>query len=56
MKNKRKVLVSELLKQWGQEGFLGHVDRVQKFYSQQREIMLKAAETHLTGKNYHIPA
>ncbi|KAK4021940.1 hypothetical protein OUZ56_007428 [Daphnia magna] len=51
-----QVLVSELLKQWGQEGFLGHVDRVQKFYSQQREIMLKAAETHLTGlAEWNIP-
>lgn len=41
--------MSELLKQWGHDGFLGHVKRVQEFYSQQREIMLKAAEIHLTG-------
>ncbi|KAI9555460.1 hypothetical protein GHT06_017975 [Daphnia sinensis] len=51
-----QVLVSELLKQWGQEGFLVHVDRVQKFYSQQRGIMLKAAETHLTGlAEWNVP-
>ncbi|XP_057377701.1 kynurenine/alpha-aminoadipate aminotransferase, mitochondrial-like [Daphnia carinata] len=51
-----QVLVSELLKQWGHEGFLGHVDRVQKFYFQQREIMLKAAETHLTGlAEWNVP-
>ncbi|XP_046652485.1 kynurenine/alpha-aminoadipate aminotransferase, mitochondrial-like [Daphnia pulicaria] len=51
-----QVLVSELLKQWGVEGFMGHVDRVQNFYLQQREVMLKAAETHLTGlAEWNVP-
>ncbi len=35
---------------------MGHVDRVQNFYLQQREIMLKAAETHLTGCKREINA
>jgi DNA-binding transcriptional MocR family regulator len=42
-------MVSHLLKQWGPEGFVQHVDKVRSFYQEQRDHMLKAAETHLKG-------
>ena len=44
-----QVICSELLKTWGQKGFENHVAQVQNFYKDQRNKMLKAAETHLTG-------
>ena len=44
-----QVICSELLKTWGQKGFESHVAQVQNFYKDQRDKMLKAAETHLTG-------
>ena len=44
-----QVICSELLKTWGQKGFESHVAQVQNFYKDQRNKMLKAAETHLTG-------
>jgi len=48
-------MISELLKQWGKEGFLDHTERVKQFYLDQREIMLKAAEKHLKGNiNLHF--
>ena len=43
------MIVSELLKKWGQEGFDQHVSRVQEFYMKQRDAMLQCAEKHLTG-------
>ena len=44
-----QVICAELLKTWGQKGFESHVAQVQNFYKDQRNKMLKAAETHLTG-------
>ncbi|XP_059830075.1 kynurenine/alpha-aminoadipate aminotransferase, mitochondrial isoform X1 [Hypanus sabinus] len=38
-----QILVSELLQQWGQSGFLTHVDRVIEFYSKQRDAMQRSA-------------
>lgn len=44
-----QVLVSELLRTWGEEGFYKHAESVQEFYRKQRDSMLEAAERHLTG-------
>lgn len=38
-----------VLEMWGIEGFEKHVRSVCAFYSQQRDLFLKAAEKHLTG-------
>ena len=37
------------MKKWGQPGFERHVAEVQTFYRDQRDKMLKAADTHLAG-------
>jgi len=51
-----QVIVSELLKQWGQQGFLDHADHVKEFYLAQRDAMLQSAKTHLTGlAEWNIP-
>ncbi|XP_072113202.1 kynurenine/alpha-aminoadipate aminotransferase, mitochondrial isoform X1 [Mobula birostris] len=42
-----QILVAELLHQWGQSGFLAHVDRVIEFYKKQREAMQTSAERWL---------
>ncbi|KAK7067538.1 hypothetical protein SK128_028277 [Halocaridina rubra] len=44
-----QVLVSELLRTWGEEGFFKHTEAVQEFYRAQRDSMLAAADKHLTG-------
>ncbi|MCL4131115.1 UNVERIFIED_CONTAM: hypothetical protein GTU68_015955, partial [Idotea baltica] len=44
-----QVMVSELLREWTEEGFLDHTDRLQVFYRERRDCMLAAAEKHLTG-------
>ncbi|XP_069100408.1 kynurenine/alpha-aminoadipate aminotransferase, mitochondrial [Pleurodeles waltl] len=44
-----QVMTSQLLHQWGLEGFLQHVDRVVDFYRSQRDVMLSSAEKWLTG-------
>ena len=45
-----QVMVSELLDIWGQEGFLEHTEKVQKFYKSRREVMVKAANDHIKGE------
>ncbi|KAK4293366.1 hypothetical protein Pmani_033929 [Petrolisthes manimaculis] len=44
-----QVLVSELLREWGEEGFSRHTAKLRIFYKNQRDAMLLAASTHLTG-------
>ncbi|XP_068230473.1 kynurenine/alpha-aminoadipate aminotransferase, mitochondrial-like [Palaemon carinicauda] len=44
-----QVLISELLRIWGTDGFFKHTQAVQEFYRKQRDNMMEAAETHLTG-------
>ncbi|KAF4799523.1 Kynurenine/alpha-aminoadipate aminotransferase, mitochondrial [Turdus rufiventris] len=42
-----KIMISQLLQQWGQKGFLEHIDRVVDFYRIQRDAMLTAADKWL---------
>ncbi|XP_060157336.1 kynurenine/alpha-aminoadipate aminotransferase, mitochondrial isoform X2 [Globicephala melas] len=44
-----QLLVSQLLHQWGEEGFLAHVERVIDFYRKQRDALLAAANKWLSG-------
>ncbi|XP_060988091.1 kynurenine/alpha-aminoadipate aminotransferase, mitochondrial-like [Dama dama] len=49
-----QLLVSQLLHQWGEEGFLAHVNRVIDFYWKQRDALLAAADKWLSGEwNIH---
>ncbi|XP_004640292.1 kynurenine/alpha-aminoadipate aminotransferase, mitochondrial [Octodon degus] len=51
-----QVMILQLLKQWGEEGFLAHVDRVVDFYRSQRDAILAAAEKWLSGlAEWHVP-
>lgn len=51
-----QLLVSQLLYQWGEEGFLGHVDRVIDFYRKQRDALMAAADKWLNGlAEWHVP-
>ncbi|XP_068228584.1 kynurenine/alpha-aminoadipate aminotransferase, mitochondrial-like [Palaemon carinicauda] len=44
-----QVMISELLKEWGEEGFKRHVTGLRQFYQSQRDAMLQASDTHLKG-------
>lgn len=44
-----QVMVSELLRKWGDEGFNKHIAKLREFYRTQRDTMLQAAEKHLAG-------
>ena len=44
-----QVISFELLNRWGIEGFLDHVTKIEAFYQKRRDIMLEAANKHLTG-------
>ncbi|XP_042889016.1 kynurenine/alpha-aminoadipate aminotransferase, mitochondrial-like [Penaeus japonicus] len=44
-----QVMVSELLRKWGDDGFKKHVGKLREFYKAQRDVMLRAVEEHLTG-------
>lgn len=51
-----QLLVSQLLHQWGEEGFLAHVDRVIDFYRSQKDAILAAADKWLSGlAEWHAP-
>ncbi|XP_037686938.1 kynurenine/alpha-aminoadipate aminotransferase, mitochondrial isoform X1 [Choloepus didactylus] len=51
-----QLLISQLLHQWGEEGFLAHVDRVADFYRKQRDASVEAAEKWLSGlAEWHVP-
>ncbi|KAG8504614.1 Kynurenine/alpha-aminoadipate aminotransferase, mitochondrial [Galemys pyrenaicus] len=52
----QQLLVSQLLHQWGEEGFLAHVQRVIDFYSAQKDALLAAADKWLSGlAEWHVP-
>lgn len=51
-----QLMVSQLLYQWGEEGFLAHVDRTIDFYKTQRDLILAAADKWLSGlAEWHVP-
>ncbi|XP_014446852.1 kynurenine/alpha-aminoadipate aminotransferase, mitochondrial isoform X2 [Tupaia chinensis] len=51
-----QFMIAQLLHQWGEEGFLAHVDRVIDFYRNQRDAILAAAEKWLSGlAEWHTP-
>ncbi|MBR7784345.1 aminotransferase class I/II-fold pyridoxal phosphate-dependent enzyme, partial [Undibacterium luofuense] len=51
-----QLMISELLYQWGEEGFLAHVDRAIDFYKNQRDFILAAADKWLRGlAEWHVP-
>ena len=37
------------IQMWGIEGFMNHVASIEAFYQNRRDIMLDAANKHLTG-------
>ncbi|XP_034627878.1 kynurenine/alpha-aminoadipate aminotransferase, mitochondrial-like isoform X3 [Trachemys scripta elegans] len=52
-----QLMIAQLLQQWGEKGFLEHVDRVVEFYRVQRDAMLAAADKWLKGlADWHAPA
>ncbi|GCB64278.1 hypothetical protein scyTo_0013312, partial [Scyliorhinus torazame] len=44
-----QLMVLQLLQQWGQDGFLKHIDSVVEFYAKQRDTMQLSAERWLKG-------
>uniref|UniRef100_A0A8C9UJS0 Kynurenine/alpha-aminoadipate aminotransferase, mitochondrial n=1 Tax=Spermophilus dauricus TaxID=99837 RepID=A0A8C9UJS0_SPEDA len=51
-----QFMVLELLQQWGEEGFLAHVQRVTDFYRSQRDAVLAAADKWLSGlAEWNVP-
>uniref|UniRef100_A0A8C6JYG2 Aminotransferase class I/classII large domain-containing protein n=1 Tax=Melopsittacus undulatus TaxID=13146 RepID=A0A8C6JYG2_MELUD len=42
-----QIMILQLLQQWGEKGFLEHIDRVVEFYRTQRDAMLSAADKWL---------
>lgn len=51
-----QLMISELLYQWGEEGFLAHVDRTIDFYKNQRDFILAAADKWLRDlAEWHAP-
>ena len=51
-----QVITTNLLDQWGQEGFFNHIDNVETFYKNRRDKMLEAADKNLKGLcEYSVP-
>ncbi|XP_075866834.1 kynurenine/alpha-aminoadipate aminotransferase, mitochondrial isoform X1 [Microcebus murinus] len=51
-----QLMISQLLHQWGEEGFLAHVNRVIDFYRNQRDAVLAAADKWLGDlAEWHVP-
>ncbi|XP_047573351.1 kynurenine/alpha-aminoadipate aminotransferase, mitochondrial isoform X3 [Lutra lutra] len=51
-----QLLISQLLHQWGEEGFLAHVDRVADFYKNQKDAIVAAANKWLSGlAEWNVP-
>lgn len=44
-----QIMVSKLMDHWGKRGFDEHATKVARFYCQRRDVLLAAAERHLTG-------
>jgi len=49
-----QVVTSELLGAWQEEGFFKHLENVKNFYLKRRDVMVKAAEKHLTGNELFL--
>ncbi|XP_021025392.1 kynurenine/alpha-aminoadipate aminotransferase, mitochondrial isoform X2 [Mus caroli] len=51
-----QLMILQLLHQWGEEGFLAHIDRTIDFYKNQRDSILAAADKWLRGlAEWHVP-
>ena len=51
-----QVITSQLLDQWGHQGFLAHIQAVETFYQARRDRMVAAADKHLGGLcEYSVP-
>lgn len=51
-----QLMILQLLHQWGEEGFLAHVDRTIDFYKNQRDSIVAAADKWLHGlAEWHVP-
>ncbi|XP_044081046.1 kynurenine/alpha-aminoadipate aminotransferase, mitochondrial isoform X3 [Neovison vison] len=51
-----QLLISQLLHQWGEEGFLVHVERVADFYMNQKDAIVAAANKWLSGlAEWNVP-
>ncbi|XP_008576751.1 PREDICTED: kynurenine/alpha-aminoadipate aminotransferase, mitochondrial [Galeopterus variegatus] len=51
-----QFMILQLLQQWGEEGFLAHVNRVIDFYRKQKDAMLAAADKWLGDlAEWHVP-
>lgn len=51
-----QLLISQLLHQWGKEGFLAHVESVTNFYRNQKDALLAAANKWLSGlAEWNVP-
>ncbi|XP_048186569.1 kynurenine/alpha-aminoadipate aminotransferase, mitochondrial [Perognathus longimembris pacificus] len=51
-----QLMVSQLLHQWGEEGFWAHVHRTIEFYRSQRDAIVRAADKWLSGlAEWHVP-
>ncbi|KAM8764805.1 kynurenine/alpha-aminoadipate aminotransferase, mitochondrial [Rhynchonycteris naso] len=51
-----QLMVSQLLHQWGEEGFLAHIERVIDYYRKQKDALLAAADKWLSGlAEWHVP-
>ena len=51
-----QVITSQLLAQWGTDGFFSHIDSVEQFYKARRDKMLAAADKPLAGLcEYSVP-
>lgn len=44
-----QMMTLALLREWGIEGFLAHVDQVTAFYERKRDAFLQSCSKHLTG-------
>ncbi|XP_042888947.1 kynurenine/alpha-aminoadipate aminotransferase, mitochondrial-like [Penaeus japonicus] len=52
-----QVLVSELLRKWGEDGFLRHSSNITLFYKQQRDAIVASAEKYLKDVcEWSVPA
>ncbi|XP_045853119.1 kynurenine/alpha-aminoadipate aminotransferase, mitochondrial [Meles meles] len=51
-----QLLISQLLHQWGEEGFLAHVERVADFYMKQKDALVASANKWLSGlAEWNVP-
>ncbi|KAK2582667.1 hypothetical protein KPH14_004945 [Odynerus spinipes] len=44
-----QVMLYKLLKIWGHKGMMNHVNRIQHFYKERRDMIVSLAKTHLNG-------